>query len=387
MNQGRVQGAKFWQLTATFALLLVAVVLLRGLIVSAFSYLHWQAQLIYNSNLAVETAKLVAKGKVHLYSLIVGFFMLGGISVFLFNRLVIAPMRQFLRAKPPDENRAMDALRSFDEFARRLRLTQEEMREWNEELERRVAERTRQLQEAHAELRAAWDKLAAAERLALLGQMAAGVAHEIRNPLGVIAASTFYLKDSLAEGSEDQIAQLNVIEREVQRMEKTLEDLLVFARVSSSYNEQEVNVGELIKDTLEVATFEGLLEGVELEVEIGELPRVKIDPDQFRRLFLNLIRNAVEAMAESKKRLLTVKAFVRGGELVISFEDTGCGIKAEHMGRIFEPFFTTKVVGKGTGLGLAICKSIVERVGGRIEVESREGEGAKFSVVLPLGSE
>lgn len=272
----------------------------------------------------------------------------------------------------------------IEAIARELALSREAMKVWNRELERAVRERTRELEEANAQLAQTWERLLQAERLASLGQMAAGIAHEMRNPLGIINTSAYYLKGAVT--SDDAVEQLSIIEREVARMEKTISSLLGFARLSASYEPVLTDIGEVAASAVEAVRAEGLPEGTQVNLEVcGAVEPVLVDREQMRRVFINLIRNGLESLKGPGR--VDVRVSSAHGMVSVAVTDTGEGIPPERRAHIFEPFYSTKPVGQGAGLGLAMAKAIVSRAGGSIEVESEPGRGSTFTVLLPPASD
>ena len=250
---------------------------------------------------------------------------------------------------------------------------EEEVRRLNAELEQRVEERTRQLGEAQ-------EKLLRQERLAVLGQLAGGVGHELRNPLGVISNAVYFLKLVLPDAGVKTTEYLAIIENETRNAEKIVADLLDFSRCKSADREP-VAAAELARRVL--ARYPAPA-AVTVSVQAAaDLPRAYVDPRQMTQVLGNLVVNACQAMPQGGR--LTISATRRGKELSIAVADTGVGIAPENMARLFEPLFTTKP--KGIGLGLAVSKSLVEANGGRIEVQSAPGVGSTFTLYLPLHQE
>jgi signal transduction histidine kinase/HAMP domain-containing protein len=243
-------------------------------------------------------------------------------------------------------------------------ILEERLLEYSRELERKVEERTRQL--LHA------------ERLATIGTLASGVAHEINNPTTSIMLDAERLRDeALSDGEVREIAK--EIVRQVERIQKITRSLLMFSR-HAEIEAREVDLNQIIEESL--AVLKPKLKNVRVEKRLGKLPSIRGDPAQLQQVFVNLILNAVQAMPKGGR--LTVETRREGGEAVALISDTGVGIPKEHLNRIFDPFFTTKKVGEGTGLGLSICLGIVERHNGKIRVKSKVGEGTTFTVCLPL---
>ncbi len=227
------------------------------------------------------------------------------------------------------------------------------------------------------------------ERLAAVGRLAAGVAHEINNPLAVISEVTGYLTDVLEEDPEPEelmrelTTWLPKLTDQVRRGRSITYRMLSFARKS----EAQVNVVEVNDALDEILPFlekEASLAGVALHREYApELPRVQVEEMQLQEIFINLIKNAIQAMHERGAGNVWLSTSLRNGKVVTTIRDDGPGIAEEVRDRLFDPFVTTKAPGQGTGLGLSICYGIIKRYDGEIRVDSEQGEGATFEVVLP----
>jgi two-component system NtrC family sensor kinase len=229
-----------------------------------------------------------------------------------------------------------------------------------------------------------------AEKLAAVGQLAAGVAHEINNPLtGVLTYSSFLLKR--AADKPEFKDDLEVIVRETQRCRGIVKGLLDFARPSPP-EKHATDINEVVERAIRIVQTQLAAQRVELQKDLRtDLPMVQADANQIQQIIVNLLLNAKDAMGEGGGAV-TLATNLRtdgngtrgqGPAIEISVRDTGCGIPPEHLDRIFEPFFSTKGK-KGTGLGLAVAWGIVEKHNGRIEVESEVGKGTAFRVLLPV---
>jgi two-component system NtrC family sensor kinase len=220
------------------------------------------------------------------------------------------------------------------------------------------------------------------EKLASMGQLAAGVAHEINNPLGsILLFSEAMYKDTL-EG-DPRCDDLRMIINETTRCKNIVADLLNFAR-QQEVLAQETDVHVLLEQVIEEVCHQSRFEGVELVRQFSpDLPAIQADPAQLQQVFINLLNNGAEAMGEGGTITLTTRP-VNGHWVEIRVSDTGCGIPAENLGKLFTPFFTTKPPGKGTGLGLSIVYGIVKMHHGQITVQSQLGEGTTFTVMLPI---
>jgi signal transduction histidine kinase len=245
------------------------------------------------------------------------------------------------------------------------------------ETERKRAEE--ELRKHRNHLREMQDKLARTERLAVLGQLAGGVGHELRNPLGAIKNATYFLNMVLEQPEPEVKETLEILEREVVTSEHIISSLLDFARPRAPVW-QEVDINGIVQETL---SRNGVPGNVMVIRRLDEsLPAILADPDQLVQVFGNIIRNAIQAMPEGGR--LTVKSKVSSpGWVSVSISDTGVGIPPKDQQKLFEPLFTTKA--KGIGLGLAVSKILVEGHGGTIEVKSKVGEGSTFTVMLPAG--
>jgi len=216
------------------------------------------------------------------------------------------------------------------------------------------------------------------ERLAAIGELATMVGHDLRNPLQAIENATYYLNNELLHFSISQKTRemLKVISDSVDYADKIVRDLQDFSATKEPRLKKN-DVNAIVKDALsQVQT----LENVQLITELGHVPKIKVDKDMMRRVFLNLAVNAIEAMEDGGTLKVSTKEIERFVE--VSFKDTGSGISKENMEKIFTPFFTTKA--KGMGMGLAICKRFVDAHGGIIRVEGKEGKGSTFTVKLHI---
>src|SRR6266702_4796357 len=232
-------------------------------------------------------------------------------------------------------------------------------------------------------------RLAETEKLAAVGQLAAGVMHEINNPLATILACCEALAlRSEALGPADRHAYdeyLKIIDTEVQRCRRIVDSLLAFSRPKSG-EKKRVDVNEVVEHTLFLLKHHARFKRLNVVRELTPgLPVVLADQERLIQSFMALMLNAMDAM--DSRGTLTVKSCknpARADEVLLEFIDTGTGIKGEDLAKIFEPFFTTKQQGRGTGLGLSICYGIVAEHRGRIEVESQVGVGSNFKVYLPV---
>ncbi len=237
-----------------------------------------------------------------------------------------------------------------------------------------VAQREEQLKLATRQ------QIGRSEKLASIGRLAAGIAHEINNPLtGVLTFAHLLRQKENLDGQDKQ--DLDLIINETTRAGEIVRGLLDFARERPVVTEP-LDINDVIRQTLRLVRNQKPFKQITIEENLKEdLPQVSGDKNQLQQVLLNLSLNACEAMPTGGT--LAISASAQDGKVLIKVADTGCGIKKEHVDRIFEPFFSTKAVGKGTGLGLSVSYGIIQQSGGSLEVESKEGEGTTFTIVLP----
>ena len=228
-------------------------------------------------------------------------------------------------------------------------------------------------------------QLGKAERLAMIGRLSAGVAHEINNPLGGILLFSSLLLKNAAPDNRDRPA-LERICNEAKRCQQIVQGLLDFARPREPKREQIV-LENVVDRTLQLVSGQSLFHNIEVVKDYAEpKPEGLVDPAQLQQVVLNLIVNAAEAMGGKGSLTLATRSVEDGTAAQIEIADSGCGIASENLERLFEPFFTTKEVGQGTGLGLSISRSIVESHNGTIWAESEVGAGTRFFIRLPTQS-
>jgi signal transduction histidine kinase/CheY-like chemotaxis protein len=225
-------------------------------------------------------------------------------------------------------------------------------------------------------------QLVQSEKLAAVGQLAAGVAHEINNPLtGILGFTEILLQDKSL--SREQREDLESVLHQSRRCRKIVQNLLQFSRRKKPEN-QMVRLNEVLAPTLQLVQYDFRSANIEIKMHIPEdLPPLYGDSSQLEQVFLNLITNARQAMEGRKKGAVNIRASQEAGRIVIRFEDNGPGIPPENLGKVFDPFYTTKPVGKGTGLGLSISYGIIAQHHGTIRCESQEGTSTAFIIELP----
>jgi two-component system NtrC family sensor kinase len=332
------------------------------------------------------------------YSL--GFIIIVSLSVgFFVHRLVYVPLRdletgakrlssgnleQMIPVRSEDEFGQLAA--SFNAMTVALGNSQLQLREWGHTLEQKVEKRTQELRVAEAET-------ARTEKLASVGLLAAGIAHELNNPLTGVLTFTTLLRRKMPDASVDA-EDLDLVIRETKRCATIIRRLLDFAREKTP-EKKFTDLNQVIEDTARIIERPASFRDIEIAMDLDpDLPQVWVDADLIKQVMMNMLVNAQHAIEHEgsitvrSRRFPPPKSPEPGKPpapmVEISIIDTGCGIPEKDLKRIFDPFFTSKEVGKGTGLGLSVSHGIVRAHGGVIEVESAVGKGSTFRIYLPL---
>lgn len=244
------------------------------------------------------------------------------------------------------------------------------------EMSRKMADDIKQLQQLN-------EQLTRTEKLAAMGTLAAGVAHEVNNPLASIS-SLIQMMQSKTGIDEKTAENLKLIQTQIQRITQVTKDMMDFARVRPAANAQ-VDINDLIEKSLRLASFDKSFQKLAINKNLAaDLPKVFADGDQLQQVFLNLFLNARDALPEGGE--LEIETSAATSEVRIVVSDNGIGIKPDDAQKIFDPFFTTKPAGKGTGLGLAVCYGIITAHGGKIEIAANDLKGTTFIIVLPTNA-
>ncbi len=275
---------------------------------------------------------------------------------------------------------------SFNSVTKALRQSRDELQEWGHTLEQKVAAATRELQLAQAEA-------ARSEKLASVGLLAAGIAHELNNPLTGVLTFSHLVRKQMPDGSP-QAEDLDLVIQETKRCAVIIRRLLDFAREKTPEKKYS-HLNSLVEQTTQLIAQSAQIADIDIVLDLDEtLPPVWIDEDLVKQVIMNLLVNAQHAIEHTGR--ITIKTRTCPGHgtdgddraapmAEITITDTGCGIPKENLQRIFDPFFTTKGVGKGTGLGLSVSHGTIAAHGGVIEVDSTVGVGTEFRIYLPLG--
>ncbi len=259
------------------------------------------------------------------------------------------------------------------------------LRTWGNELEERVDKRTAQLHAANKKLEDTMQQLVMSEKLASIGEITAGVAHEINNPVAVIQGNVDVIRESLGERAASVETELNLVDRQIVRIGAMVGKLLQFARPGEFGDFSEsVDIGPLVTDSLVLINHQYSKQDIKVDCDLRAIGQVRIDPGEFQQVIINLIINAVQSMGDSGTLTIASRDQPRDGVdgLILTVADTGPGIKAEHLNTVFDPFLTTKSA-EGTGLGLSISQTIIQNAGGLITAGNQSEGGAVFTVWLP----
>ncbi len=278
------------------------------------------------------------------------------------------------RVKHPSKDEVGELGRSFNIMADNLTQAQIELKDWGNTLEHKVEMRT-------AEITDMQGQLLRSAKLASMGELVAGVAHEINNPLtGILMFASLSSKTpDLPQQVKDN---LELIVSETGRCAKIVRGLLEFARESFPEKKSD-SINRIIVHTLELVSNQIIFQDVDIRYHGEEdLPSVEVDADQMQQVFFNMFINAGQAMPSGGSLTITTKLLEEKQQIKIVVEDTGAGISQENLDKIFDPFFSTKAQ-KGFGLGLSVSYGIINNHGGHVDVKSREGEGTRFTIFLP----
>jgi two-component system NtrC family sensor kinase len=320
-----------------------------------------------------------------LYTLLVALALLV-LAYFTLTRLIVRPLDELTRSAERVANGARrwtmpaTSVRELEQLGRSLGAMTEKLIREEELLRRKVSE----VESATKDLKEAQHRLVSSERLASVGRLSAGLAHEIGNPIAALIG----MLDLLLQGGLDEHEQRDFLERmrrEAERIHGILRDLLQFARPTAPANAERNEPGDLavaIADTATLLSPQKALKDIDLVLDVEDgLPLVPLGREQLVQILLNLILNAADAVGAGGK--IGVGARLSGSHVELAVSDDGPGVQPEIRERLFEPFATTKEVGRGTGLGLAVCRGLIEAAGGTIQLDERYTEGARFLISLP----
>jgi two-component system, NtrC family, sensor kinase len=313
------------------------------------------------------------------------------VGLVLLSRIVVKPIHQLLSLtagyKEGDEVPAV-AVGSRNEIGELTRSLHNMLRRLDEN-KKELRDHIASLEKANEELRQAQDEIIRSEKLASVGRLAAGIAHEIGNPIGIILGYLDLLRSGDIE-EEEKKDFLGRIESEITRVNQIIKDLLDFSRPSSGELVQ-THVHETLQNTLGMLAPQPMMEKVHSRLELTASDDVVLaNPNRLQQVFLNILLNAADALAEKGKReeerSITISSENSGEHIQVLFTDNGPGIAHDELAHIFDPFYTTKEPGRGTGLGLSVSYRIVESLGGTINAESALDRGTKITLSIPLAT-
>jgi two-component system NtrC family sensor kinase len=263
------------------------------------------------------------------------------------------------------------------------------LRGWADLLNNRVDRRTSELRDANTKLEAATQQLVMSGKLAAIGEITAGVAHEINNPVAVIQGNVDVMRETLGSAAGSVETELSLIDRQITRITAIVGKLLQFARPGDfSGSDTSLTLEATVVDCLVLVDHELTVYNIVVETKLLKTSAILIDPGEMQQVIVNLIMNAVQAMGHNGTLTLSLKNAIQEGQsgVCLTIRDSGPGIEADRTSKVFDPFFTTKL-GNGTGLGLSISQTIIQRAGGLISVQNHPSGGAEFRVWLPSVSE
>lgn len=330
--------------------------------------------------------------KIILIYIVLNTIILLAAGMFLLSRVVIKPIQRLLKVTEEFEDIETMALapepsrNEIGQLSHSLRMMLNRLEQNKQQLKDHIAS----LERANEELRRTQEEVVRSEKLASVGRLAAGVAHEIGNPVGVVLGYLDLMKDQELSESEMNDA-LERCESEINRINRIIRQLLDYSRPSKP-DSRPINVHRLLVETLDMLEPQPIMRDIEVQKNFNSPKDLVLgDESRLKQVFVNIIFNAADAIEEKRKyrgkqddARISIETQNTGGTIKITFADTGCGIPDNSINRIFDPFFSTKEPGKGTGLGLAVSYRIIEQMGGEIRAESQEGEGTAIHVILPL---
>ncbi|MBN1208177.1 MAG: HAMP domain-containing protein [Myxococcaceae bacterium] len=281
-------------------------------------------------------------------------------------------LHQRVKVDGYDEISALAA--TFNHMGAELEAARARLLRWNDDLRAKV-------DEAMAELKAAQSQLLEAQKLAAVGQLGAGVAHELNNPLAGILGYVQLMLMSRSE-TDDDLDTLRKIEMSAKRCKEITQNLLRFSQQRQRADLRPVDLNNVVREALSLTESQIKGEGITLELALAPPVRVTADPGQISQVLLALMSNARTAMLKTKAKVLTVRTGERDGKGFLEVDDTGKGILPEHRSRVFEPFFTTKDVWSNVGLGLSVAYRVISEAGGTIDMKTEVGKGSCFTVWL-----
>ncbi len=333
--------------------------------------------------------------KIALGYLFINLVLLTVISFFRMKKLVTRPIERLVRLadRYNDQESLLFSVETGSGEFSRLAFSLNNMLTRIENDKKALAENVQQLESVNQKLKDQQQEMIRAEKMASVGRMASGLAHEIGNPIGVVQGYLDLLgkTNRLDEQHRDFIQRAD---QELQRINMLIRQMLDFARISTGPL-QSCSINGLLRSIMEMMQVQPAFKNISLKSRLeATQDKVRADHDQLRQVFVNCLLNSADAVAEARRnggglievvtQVVTARSNATDNMIRIRISDNGAGIAPEHLDNIFDPFYTTKDTGKGTGLGLSVSLSIIEALGGRMQMKSKKGEGSTLSVFLPL---
>ncbi len=307
---------------------------------------------------------------------------------YILSRRIIKPVHELIKTTEKiaggkfPENADIGSVKEINQLYSALKTMYEEIEEGKD----RLRDKIKELEDTNAELKLTQRELISAEKLASLGQLSAGIAHEIGNPLSAINGYVDVLKRASNIDEEKRSGFLDDIQKEVDRIDKIIKTLLNYSRTKKTAP-QFLDPNRVVRDSVDIIRSQGVLKNISIILELSDdIPFIEGDPGQLSQVIINLILNARDAMDGYGEIAISTSEIPDSG-VRIAISDNGTGIAPEILDKVFDPFFTTKEPGEGTGLGLSVSARIIETFGGRINARSAEGEGAVFEILFPAAKD
>jgi len=330
--------------------------------------------------------------KIIILYIVIDTIVLALVGLYLLSRLVVRPIHRLLKITAEyKEGEFLPALSEtsrdeIGELSKSLNNMLKRLDQNKQELKAHIYS----LEKANRELKKAQSEIMRSEKLASVGRLAAGIAHEIGNPISIILG---YL-DLINKGQvtkEEREDFLKRMETEVSRVNQIIKKLLDFSRPSGGTS-KDISVHEILAQTIDILAPQPMMDGIKIRKQLSATRDVvKCDPNELQQVFLNIMMNAADSLGDKDltegpegQKAILLSTYNKNNTIVLRFADNGCGIPEDEVPKIFDPFYTTKEPGKGTGLGLAVSFRIIEGIGGNIVAESTLGKGTTIVVTLPL---
>jgi signal transduction histidine kinase len=301
---------------------------------------------------------------------------------FFYSRQITTPVHKLISAVQNMRNGNLDSeigVSSNDEIqilANEFEMMRQRLQESYQKMEEKIDLRTKELQGAQAQI-------LHQEKMASLGLMAAGIAHEIGNPLTSISSMAQIIKRK--SDDDKTLEYVTNILKNIERISRIVRELVDFSK-PATHKAAPADINDIIKSAVGIIKYDRRSKNIQFALNLDQkLPKLFVVADHLMQVFLNILINAVDA-TEGQGDEIIVASYIKMGSIHIEFKDQGCGIPKENLNKIFEPFYTTKDVGKGTGLGLTVSYGLIKKLGGEIKVSSALNQGSTFTIVLPENS-